>query len=73
MQSTDGDSSSVMKKWIYVGYVRAHSHDIRALTVAVPINQEGFSAINALNTCFFFFFFSAYMNHISYMILKILL
>lgn len=30
-----------MKKWIYVGHVRAHTHDIRALTVAVPICREG--------------------------------
>lgn len=31
----------VMKKWVYVGYVRAHTHDVRALTVAVPISREG--------------------------------
>lgn len=31
----------MMKKWIYVGHVRAHTHDIRALTVAVPICREG--------------------------------
>ena len=30
-----------MKKWIYVGHVRSHTHDIRALTVAVPICREG--------------------------------
>lgn len=30
-----------MKKWTYIGYVRAHSHDVRALTVAVPISREG--------------------------------
>lgn len=30
-----------MKKWIYVGHVRAHTHDVRALTVAVPIAHEG--------------------------------
>ncbi|KAI3465249.1 hypothetical protein Pfo_021912 [Paulownia fortunei] len=29
-----------IKKWIYVGYVRVHTHDVRALTVAVPINHE---------------------------------
>lgn len=28
-------------KWVYVGYVRAHTHDIRGLTVAVPISREG--------------------------------
>jgi U3 small nucleolar RNA-associated protein 4 len=32
--------SSVTKKWVYVGYVRAHTHDVRALTVAVPISRE---------------------------------
>ncbi|GAY48004.1 hypothetical protein CUMW_108680 [Citrus unshiu] len=37
----DGLSSSeVIKKWIYVGSVRAHTHDVRALTVAVPISRE---------------------------------
>ncbi|KAG8390975.1 hypothetical protein BUALT_Bualt01G0139700 [Buddleja alternifolia] len=29
-----------IKKWIYVGYVRAHTHDVRALTIAVPIGHE---------------------------------
>ncbi|KAL0366286.1 UNVERIFIED_CONTAM: WD repeat-containing protein PCN [Sesamum radiatum] len=29
-----------IKKWIYVGYVRAHTHDVRALTIAVPISHE---------------------------------
>ncbi|XP_026389623.1 WD repeat-containing protein PCN-like [Papaver somniferum] len=33
----DSSSTVVVKKWIYVGYVRAHTHDVRALTVAVPI------------------------------------
>ena len=28
-------------KWVYVGYVRAHSHDVRALTMAVPVCKEG--------------------------------
>ncbi|KAL9271241.1 WD repeat-containing protein [Drosera capensis] len=32
--------SEVNKKWVYVGHVRAHTHDVKALTVAVPINQE---------------------------------
>ncbi|KAF4379875.1 hypothetical protein G4B88_021008 [Cannabis sativa] len=40
IEYTAGASSNVMKKWIYVGYVRAHSHDVRALTVAVPISRE---------------------------------
>ncbi|BBG95144.1 Transducin family protein / WD-40 repeat family protein [Prunus dulcis] len=38
--SDDKSSSNVMKKWIYVGLVKAHTHDIRALTVAVPISRE---------------------------------
>ncbi|XP_059631154.1 WD repeat-containing protein PCN-like isoform X1 [Cornus florida] len=38
----DDRSSEVMKKWVYVGYVRAHTHDVRALTVAVPISREDF-------------------------------
>ncbi|XP_020571588.1 U3 small nucleolar RNA-associated protein 4 homolog [Phalaenopsis equestris] len=29
--------------WIYVGYVRVHTHDVRALTVAVPISSEASS------------------------------
>ncbi|KAH7663100.1 WD40-repeat-containing domain-containing protein [Dioscorea alata] len=29
-----------IKKWVYVGYVRAHTHDVRALTVATPICGE---------------------------------
>ncbi|KAI3951256.1 hypothetical protein MKW92_035487 [Papaver armeniacum] len=29
-------STAVVKKWVYVGYVRAHTHDVRALTVALP-------------------------------------
>ncbi|GMH16469.1 hypothetical protein Nepgr_018310 [Nepenthes gracilis] len=33
-------SSEVIQKWVYVGYVRAHTHDVRALTIAVPISQE---------------------------------
>ncbi|MCL7047435.1 hypothetical protein MKW94_026793 [Papaver nudicaule] len=33
----DSSSTVVVKKWVYVGYVRAHTHDVRALTVAVPI------------------------------------
>ncbi|KAL6012949.1 hypothetical protein ACLOJK_003438 [Asimina triloba] len=36
----DMSSAEVPKKWVYVGYVRAHTHDIRALTVAVPIIRE---------------------------------
>ncbi|CAN8244684.1 unnamed protein product [Cochlearia groenlandica] len=27
-------------KWDYIGYVKAHTHDVRALTVAVPISRE---------------------------------
>lgn len=40
--SSDGKFvPEAIKKWIYVGYVRAHTHDVRALTVAVPISHEG--------------------------------
>ncbi|TVU45221.1 hypothetical protein EJB05_04697 [Eragrostis curvula] len=28
------------RKWIYVKYVRVHTHDVRALTMAVPICKE---------------------------------
>ncbi|XP_031118407.1 WD repeat-containing protein PCN-like [Ipomoea triloba] len=45
--STDGNETDevnispvVIKKWAYVGYVRAHTHDVRALTIAVPISRE---------------------------------
>lgn len=34
-------SSKPIKKWVYVGYMRAHTHDVRALVVAVPIIREG--------------------------------
>ncbi|KAG8062492.1 hypothetical protein GUJ93_ZPchr0003g16450 [Zizania palustris] len=27
-------------KWVYVGYVKVHTHDVRALTMAVPICRE---------------------------------
>ncbi|CAL9074648.1 unnamed protein product [Musa acuminata var. zebrina] len=29
-----------MVKWTYVGYIRAHTHDVRALAMTVPINRE---------------------------------
>ncbi|CAL4918889.1 unnamed protein product [Urochloa decumbens] len=29
-----------VRKWVYVGYVKAHTHDVRALTMAVPICRE---------------------------------
>lgn len=35
-------------KWDYIGYVKAHTHDIRALTVAVPISREGQSLIEII-------------------------
>ncbi|GKV07473.1 hypothetical protein SLEP1_g19248 [Rubroshorea leprosula] len=40
IESSDEKSSEMIKKWVYVGYVRAHTHDVKALTVAVPISQE---------------------------------
>ncbi|XP_042384096.1 WD repeat-containing protein PCN-like isoform X1 [Zingiber officinale] len=30
-------------KWIYVGYIRAHTHDVRALAMTVPISREDIS------------------------------
>ncbi|KAI4967027.1 hypothetical protein ZWY2020_034431 [Hordeum vulgare] len=36
----DKAAEEQMHKWVYVGYVRAHSHDVRALTMAVPICKE---------------------------------
>ncbi|KAK9165361.1 hypothetical protein Scep_000552 [Stephania cephalantha] len=40
--SSDGKSSmEVLRQWVYVGYHRAHTHDIRALTMGVPISKEG--------------------------------
>ncbi|PIA39473.1 hypothetical protein AQUCO_02600132v1 [Aquilegia coerulea] len=36
----DNSSTEPLGKWSYVGYVRAHTHDVRALTVAVPISRE---------------------------------
>ncbi|XP_050363379.1 WD repeat-containing protein PCN [Argentina anserina] len=40
VESIVGSAPTVMKKWIYVGYTRAHTHDVRALAVAVPISRE---------------------------------
>ncbi|PIN11600.1 WD40 repeat protein [Handroanthus impetiginosus] len=39
--SADGNIiREAIKKWIYVGYVRVHTHDVRVLTVALPIGHE---------------------------------
>nr|KAJ0225452.1 hypothetical protein LSAT_V11C100000180 [Lactuca sativa] len=40
--SGDKSCEAIKKKckWVYVGYVRAHTHDVRALVVAVPISRE---------------------------------
>ncbi|KAJ8541201.1 hypothetical protein K7X08_002017 [Anisodus acutangulus] len=39
--ASDGNiTSGVMRKWVYISHVRAHTHDVRALTVAVPISRE---------------------------------
>ncbi|MQM05672.1 hypothetical protein Taro_038481 [Colocasia esculenta] len=38
--SKDDLSLEMISKWVYVRYVRAHTHDIRALTVAMPICAE---------------------------------
>ncbi|KAL1149214.1 hypothetical protein V6Z11_A10G177400 [Gossypium hirsutum] len=37
----DKSSYEMLKKWVFVGSVRAHTHDVRALTMAVPICSEG--------------------------------
>jgi hypothetical protein len=41
-------SSSMIEKehWVYVDYQKKHTHDIRALTVAVPISQEGLKVLS---------------------------
>lgn len=33
-------TSGVVKKWVYISHVRAHTHDVRALAIAVPISHE---------------------------------
>ncbi|KAK4748340.1 hypothetical protein SAY87_014926 [Trapa incisa] len=40
MSSSMDNLATMPKKWVYVGYVRAHTHDVRSLTIAVPISQE---------------------------------
>jgi U3 small nucleolar RNA-associated protein 4 len=37
-----------VRKWVYVGYVRSHTHDVRALTMAVPICREGLCLLSDL-------------------------
>ncbi|KAK1264024.1 hypothetical protein QJS04_geneDACA009505 [Acorus gramineus] len=37
-------STEVTQKWVYVGYVRAHTHDVRALTLTVPISEQDSSS-----------------------------
>jgi hypothetical protein len=34
------------ENWVYVDYQKKHTHDIRALTVAVPISQEGLKVLS---------------------------
>ncbi|XP_009385680.2 WD repeat-containing protein PCN isoform X1 [Musa acuminata AAA Group] len=36
----EGLPKEEMVKWTYVGYIRAHTHDVRALAMTVPINRE---------------------------------
>ncbi|KAF3666102.1 putative cirhin-like isoform 2 [Capsicum annuum] len=33
-------TSGAVKKWVYISHVRAHTHDVKALTVAMPISHE---------------------------------
>lgn len=64
--STDDTcSSKMMKKWVYVGYVRAHTHDVRALTVAIPISWEGLYTVYShyllyLSRCIILFLYHTY-------------
>ncbi|KAK1288627.1 hypothetical protein QJS10_CPB19g01186 [Acorus calamus] len=47
-------STEVTQKWVYVGYVRAHTHDVRALTLTVPISEQaidGASTIMVQSSC----------------------
>lgn len=45
-------SSEVRKSWVYVDSRSAHTHDVRALTVAVPISQQGlFLCFTSLHPC----------------------
>ncbi|KAK8619322.1 hypothetical protein V6N13_133286 [Hibiscus sabdariffa] len=37
----DKSSSELLKKWVFVSSVRAHTHDVRALIMAVPICSQG--------------------------------
>ncbi|KAG9445289.1 hypothetical protein H6P81_016629 [Aristolochia fimbriata] len=36
----DDSVTALTKKWVNVGYVRSHTHDVRALTIAVPVSRE---------------------------------
>lgn len=38
--SDEKSPPEMFRKWVYVNHVRAHTHDVKALTVAVPISQE---------------------------------
>ncbi|CAA6667468.1 unnamed protein product [Spirodela intermedia] len=40
VSSKDDSSIEMISKWVYARYVRVHTHDIRALTVASPICGE---------------------------------
>ncbi|XP_042011235.1 WD repeat-containing protein PCN-like [Salvia splendens] len=40
VDSSDKKIVPDVKKWIYVGYVRSHTHDVRALTLATPISHQ---------------------------------
>lgn len=40
-QSENDKTDAPTKKWLYVHSVRCHTHDVRALSLAVPISCEG--------------------------------
>jgi hypothetical protein len=63
VESVYDTSSKMLKKWIYVGYVRAHTHDVRALTVAVPISREGVYSI-FYPVLYFSWHFSMYLCNV---------
>lgn len=61
----EGSPEEQMVKWIYIGYVRAHTHDIRALTIAVPISREGLATWISNDIIPFIicsFFWTLYLN-----------
>ena len=40
-EASEDSGMEMMSKWVFARYVRVHTHDVRALTVASPICSEG--------------------------------